>query len=76
MTAYRYFSPPQRAPSAQEAKAKRQAELDRVRKQRAAPYKRTAQAWMQEGLIIWARALKERYTGSKQSLASCGRYKT
>ncbi len=40
MTAYRYFSP-RHTTSAHEAKAKRQAVLTRVRKQRAAAYQRT-----------------------------------
>ena len=44
------------------AKAKRQAILERVRKQRAAAYKRTAQEWIQVGAIIRASELKKRYT--------------
>jgi hypothetical protein len=58
MTAYR-FSP---ARSVQAAKAKRQAVLQRVRKQRAAAYtqKRTAQEWMQEGMLLKASELKKR----------------
>ena len=63
MTAYnRYHSIQHQAPSAQEAKAKRQAVLDRVRKQRAQTYKRTAQEWIQVGAIIRGGDLKKRYS--------------
>ncbi len=61
MTAYRYFSTPQRATSAQDAKARRQAVLARVRKQRAQAYKRTVAEWMQGDVIIRASELKERH---------------
>ncbi len=62
MTAYKKFQTPKTvAVSVQEAKAKRQAELERVRKQRAAAYKRTVQEWMQDGSIIRASELKKRY---------------
>ena len=37
-----------------QAKAKRQAVLQRVRKQRAAVHKRTVTAWVQEGVIMRA----------------------
>ena len=47
MTAYNRTQPQQsRSQAAQEAKAKRQAVLQRVRKQRAAAYKRTVAEWM------------------------------
>jgi len=46
---------------AQEAKAKRQVVLRRVRAQRAQTYKRSVTDWMQEGVIIRASELKERY---------------
>ena len=49
----------------QEAKARRQAVLQRVRAQRAAAAKKTAAAWMQEGVIIRASELKERYQRGK-----------
>jgi hypothetical protein len=52
---------PAYAKQVQEAKAKRQAVLTRVRKQRAQTQKRIAQAWMQEDLIIRARELKEQH---------------
>ena len=62
MTAYnRYHTIHQQATSAQEAKAKRQAVLERVRKQRAQAQKRTVQEWMDDGLIMPASKLKERY---------------
>ncbi len=43
----------------QEAKARRQAVLQRVWTQRAAAAKKTAAAWMQEGVIIRASELKK-----------------
>ncbi len=46
---------------AQEAKARRQAVLQRVQLQRAQTYKKTATQWMQEGVIIRASELKKRY---------------
>ncbi len=62
MTAYRFFSaPPDQSASAREAKTRRQAVLQRVRTQRAAAVKKTVAAWMQEGVIIRASELKERY---------------
>ncbi len=61
----------------QEAKAKRQAVLARVRKQRAAAHKRTVHEWMQEGFIIRASELKERYsvkgTATSHSTTTSGR---
>jgi hypothetical protein len=63
MTAYKKLQTPQSlTPSAsvQETKAKRQAELRRVRKQRAVVYKRMAQEWMQDGMIIKVSELKKR----------------
>ncbi len=66
MTAYnRYHTIEQQATSAQEAKARRQAVLARVRKQRAQVYKRTVQEWMQVGAIMRASELKERYQDGK-----------
>ncbi len=66
MTAYnRYPTLAQQATSAREAKAKRQAVLDRVRKQRAQVAKRTVAEWMEDGVIIRASALKKRYHGVK-----------
>ncbi len=49
----------------QEAKTRRQAVLQRVRTQRAAAVKKTVAAWMQEGVIIRASELKERYQRGK-----------
>ncbi len=51
----------------QEAKARRQAVLERVRKQWAQAYKRTVADWMNEGLLMPASKLKERYQGVKHS---------
>ncbi len=71
MTAYhRYHAIEQHATSAQEAKAKRQAVLARVRKQRAAAYKRTVADWMDEGLLMPASELKERYCKKHSSKLS------
>ena len=71
MTAYnRYHSIAHKAMSAQEAKAKRQAVLERVRKQRAAAHKRTIAEWMQVGAIMQASELKKRYQGSEPSSAA------
>ncbi len=64
MTAYGFPSP-QAPKSVQEAKARRQAVLQRVRAQRAAAAKKTAAAWMGEGVIIRASELKERYQRGK-----------
>ena len=62
MTAYKRTQPLQSlSQAAQEAKAKRQAVLQRVRAQRAATYKRTAAEWMQDGEIIRTSELKKRY---------------
>ncbi len=64
MTAYnRYHTIEHKATSAQDAKAKRRAVLERIRKQRAAAYKRTAQEWIDIGLVMPASKLKERYGG-------------
>ena len=64
MTAYTKIQPPHTVThAAQAAKAKRQAVLDRVRKQRAQAQKRTVQEWIQAGVLIRASELKERYTG-------------
>ncbi len=60
MTAYG-FPRPQVLKSVQEAKAKRQAVLQRVRAQRAQAYKRTATEWMEEGVIVRASELKKDY---------------
>ncbi len=58
MTAYKRTHPPQSlSEAAQEAKAQRQAVLQRVQMQRAQAYKRTAAAWLQEGVIIRASEL-------------------
>jgi hypothetical protein len=67
MTAYRFSTTtqPQRATAAQEAKAKRQAVLQRVRKQRVQAYKRTVAEGMEEGVLVRASELKERYTDVK-----------
>ncbi len=66
MTAYnRYHTRAQQATSAQEAKARRQAVLDRIRKQRAQAQKRTVHEWMQDGAIMRASELKERYQDGK-----------
>jgi hypothetical protein len=66
MTAYnRYHAIDHRPSSAQEAKAGRQAVLDRVRKQRAVAYKRTVQQWIQVGAIIRASELKKQYHSGK-----------
>ncbi len=65
MTAYG-FPRPQLQKSVQEAKAKRQAVLQRVRAQRAQAYKRTAAEWMEEGVIIRASELKKRYQGEEK----------
>ena len=65
MTAYKKLQtaqPTTKSARVQEANAKRQAVLDRVRKQRAAAQKRTVQEWIQEGMIIRASALKKRYS--------------
>ncbi len=62
MTAYGRYHLSNQATSVQEAKARRQGVLDRVRKHRAAAYKRTAAEWMQEGVIIRGSELKKRYT--------------
>ncbi len=62
MTAYKQKQTPQSlSEAARQAKAKRQAVLERVRKQRAAAQKRTAQEWMQEGSLIRASELKKQY---------------
>ncbi len=60
MTAYS-FPRPEAPKSVQEAKAKRQAVLQRVRAQRAATYKRTIAEWIDEGVVFRASALKEQY---------------
>lgn len=60
MTAYG-FPRPQMLKSVQEAKAKRQAVLQRVRAQRAQAHKRTVAEWMQAGQIIRASDLKTEY---------------
>lgn len=54
--------------AAREAKAKRQAILQRVRAQRAARCKRTVAEWIQEGVIIRGSQLKERYQQKRLSL--------
>jgi hypothetical protein len=56
----------------QEAKARRQAVLQRVRKQRAQVAKRTVAGWMQDGVVIRASELKERYQSRKESFAEFG----
>ncbi len=63
MTQYRFpYQQQQVTPqSVQEAKARRQAVLQRVRAQRAQAAKRTVTEWMQDGTIIRASELKERY---------------
>ena len=73
MNAYRFSSAPCKAISAQEAKARRQAVLQRVRTQRAAAAKKTAAEWMQEGVIIRASELKERYQRGKRAETSTER---
>ncbi len=50
MTAHRFFSTPQLATSAKEAKARRQELLQRIRRQRAQTYKRTVPQLMQDGV--------------------------
>ncbi len=66
MTAYNKMQPPQSvSAAAREAKAKRQAVLERVRKQRAQAQKRTVAEWVQKGVIIRASDLKRRYYGAK-----------
>ena len=57
----------------QEAKARRQGILQRVRTERAAAAKKTVTAWMQEGVIIRASELKERYQRGKRVEASTER---
>jgi hypothetical protein len=47
--------------AAREAKAKRQAVLQRVRAQRAQTYKRTVSEWIEVGAIVRGSELKERY---------------
>ena len=66
MTQYGFPKPqvPQSA-GVREAKARRQAVLQRVRRQRAAANKRSVADWMQEGQIIRASELKERYQEQK-----------
>ncbi len=62
MTAYNRYHPiAQQATSVQEAEAKRQAVLQRVRKQRAQTHKRTVQEWIDIGLVMPASELKKRY---------------
>jgi hypothetical protein len=62
MTAYKRLQTPQTiTEAARAAKAKRQAVLERVRKQRAQTYKRTVAEWMDEGVLIPASELKKRY---------------
>lgn len=61
MTAYRFFTTTDPSQSAQQAKARRQAVLDRVRRQRVAAAKKTVAEYMREGSIIRASELKERY---------------
>ena len=53
MTQYGFPKPPrQQNAGVQEAKARRQAVLRRVRRQRAAAYKRSVADWMAEGLLM------------------------
>ncbi len=62
MTAYKKIQTPHAVTqAARAAKAKRQAVLDRVRKQRALAHKRTVQDWMDDGLVMTATELKKRY---------------
>lgn len=67
MTAYKRIQTRQSQPeAARETKAKRQTVLARVRKQRAQASKRTAQEWIEEGVIIRASELRDKYLGSKR----------
>ncbi len=53
MTQYRFPKPQiQQTVGAREAKARRQAVLQRVRAQRAVAYKRSIADWMEEGLLM------------------------
>jgi hypothetical protein len=52
--------------AAREAKAKRQAILERVRGQRAQAYKRTVAEWIEIGAIIRGSEFKERYQAAKR----------
>ena len=55
MTAYKRTQPRHSfSQAAREAKATRQAVLQRVRKQRAVAHKRTVSEWVQEGVIVQA----------------------
>ena len=67
MTQYRFPNYQQHTTpqSVQEAKARRQAVLQRVRAQRAHAYKRTAEELIQDGVLVRANELKERYTRGK-----------
>ncbi len=50
--------------AALEAKARRQAVLNRVRAHRAQAYKKTVAEWIQVGAIIKGSELKKRYAGT------------
>ena len=52
--------------AARAAKEKRQAVLDRVRKQRAQAQKRTVANYLHAGVIIRASDLKKQYQGTKK----------
>lgn len=62
MTAYRSFTTRDLAKTAQQAKARRQAVLQRVRQQRFVASKKTVADYMSDGSIIRASDLKKRYS--------------
>ncbi len=67
MTQYGFPKPHlQQTAGVREAKARRQAVLQRVGRQRAVAYKRSVADWMNEGRIIRASELKERYQERKE----------
>ncbi len=67
MTQYGFPKPPRhQAAGVQEAKAKRQAVLQRVKRQRTIAYKRSVADWMEKGLLMRGDAYKASFAKPAQ----------